>query len=54
MDLNYSKKDLMQTCFKNLKIIIIKHWTALPGRPENLQNYGLVGGGELHRLILHG
>lgn len=53
MDLNYSKRDLMQTCWKILMMRIIKHWAALSGRLGNLQCYGLVGAGELYRLILH-
>ena len=53
VDLNYSKRHLMQTCWKILMMRIIKYGAALPGRLGNLQCYGLVGAGELYRLILH-
>jgi len=53
VDLNYCKRDLMQTCWKILMVGIVKHWAALPGRLGNPQHYGLLGAGELHRLILH-
>lgn len=52
MALNYSKRDLTQTCWKILMIRIIKYWAALPGRLGSLQCCGLVGAGEQYRLIL--
>lgn len=52
MDLNYSERDLMWTCWKILMMSIIKHWVALPGMLGSLQHFGVVGAGELYRQTL--